>query len=195
MVCATQSHSSPPSSAFRWLLETICWYYIIVMLGNCIAYGSVNSLKTIINDSDYSYLHGDCGVFSGSALWTWKSLLMLPLTDSKHHFSFSCDAKVHKGRTVKNGSVKGWCHFVYTKLISTPKGALPPSSYLAAGWLGPQVWGCGQTEQSLPSCLELAPAIQQLWWGKSLAGFCGAGLQKRLWKTVEGNLPNLLFVP
>ena len=116
-------------------------------------------------------------------------------TDSKHHFRFSCDAKVHKGRTVKNGAFKGWCYFVYTKLISTPQGTLPPSSYLTASLLGPQVWGCGQTEESLPSWLELALAMQQLCRGKSLAGFCGAGLRKRLQKTVKGNLPNLLFVP
>lgn len=69
MFYVTQSQSSPRFSAFRWLLETVWWYYIIVILGNCIAHGSVNSPKTIINDSEYSYLHKDCGVFSGSALY------------------------------------------------------------------------------------------------------------------------------
>lgn len=41
-----------------------------------------------------------------------------------------------------------------------------PPSHLAAGLLGPQVWGCGQTEDSLPSWLELALAMQgeEPWW-------------------------------
>ena len=86
----------------------------------------------------------------------------------------------------KNGAFNRWCYFVSTKLISTPQGTLPPSSSLAASLLGPQVWGCGHTEESLPSCLELVLAMQQLCRGKTLADFCGAGLQKRLQKTVKG---------
>lgn len=98
------------------------------------------------------------------------------LTDSKHHFRFSLDKKVRKGRTVRNGAFKGWCYFVYMKLITAPQGTLPPFSYPEAGLLGPQVWGCGQAEETLPSWLELALDVQQLFKGKSLVGFCGAGL-------------------
>jgi len=104
-------------------------------------------------------------------------------TAHKHHFRFSCDAKVDKGRIIKNGAFKEWCYFVYTKLISFSQGTLLPSFYLTAGLLGPQAWGCSQAEEYLPSCLELALAMQQLCRGKRLAGFCGSGLQKGLQKT------------
>lgn len=194
----TQSQSSLPFSAFRWMLETVCWYYIVI-LGNCIAYGSVNSLKTIINGSEYSYWHNDRGVFSGSALWTCVSshvacvvpqLWLTPNITSGSHVMQKCTEE----ELPKNGALNRWCYFVSTKLVSTPQGTLPPSSSLAASLLGPQAWGCGQTEESLPSWLESALAMQQLCRGKPLADFCGAGLQKRLQKTVKGNLPNFLFV-
>lgn len=74
---------------------------------------------------------------------------------------------MHKGRTVRNGAFKGWCYFVYTKHITTPQGTVPPSSYLEAGLLGPWVWGCGQAEETLPSWLELALDMQQLFRGRA----------------------------
>lgn len=115
------------------------------------------------------------------------------LTDSKHHFGFSCDAKVHKGRTVKNGAFKGWCYFIYTKRCKYPSRHSPfifPSHSQPAGhtdvWLWPDCI-------PLPCCLRVDPGHAAALQEEALLASVGQGYRKQ-WRGTY-SLPNLLFVP
>lgn len=108
------------------------------------------------------------------------------LTDSKHHFRFSCGAKVHKERTVKNGAFKRWCYFVYTKSISTPQGTLPASSCLAAGLWARRCGAVARRKSPCPAGWSWPQSCSSSAGGRALLASVGQGYRKGYRKQSRG---------